>query len=280
MADKKKVEKATEKKVDKKVADKKGAENKKPGPASTIPQKVSNKDIRKARQAAKAKKERIPVGMNPKDYADAAFKKKVTIIMGSILLAFIVGLTVFLIVTKVQYDFDGQRDEIREQLAAAGDDEVKRAEVHIELDEKNHNYWITTLNANYQRPLDDPEFGYYTGATITLEGQFVKRVYSEEYVEYWVYRTHDDHDHAGEEDHDHEETTLGMGQTTTEDLDTKIPLSDMDDVILIVLEDDAEIPEDGTWVRITGTLGPDANYSLPAVYDVEMTVIENPEEAH
>ena len=270
MADKKKVEKADSKK--------KGTDKKKTGPASTIPKKVSNKDIRKARQAAKAKKERIPAGMDPKDYADAAFKKKVTIIMGSILLAFIIGLVVFLLITKDKYDFDGQRDEIRAELAAAGDDEAKRGEVKIELNEENHNYWITTLNASYQLPLEDPEFGYYTGATITLEGQFVKRVYSEKYIEYWVYRTHDDHDHAGEDAHDHEETTLGMGETTTENLDTKIPLAELNDPILIVLDDDAEIPEDGTWVRITGTLGPDANYSLPAVYDVEMTVIENPEE--
>jgi hypothetical protein len=69
-----------------------------------------------------------------------------------------------------------------------------------------------------------------------------------------------------------------MGDSVTECLDTKIPLEELNDPILIVLDDDAEIPEDGTWVRITGILGPDANYSLPAVYDVEMTVIENPEE--
>ena len=145
MADKKKVEKAD--------SNKKGTDRKKTGPASTIPKKVSNKDIRKARQAAKAKKERIPAGMDPKDYADAAFKKKVTIIMGSILLAFIIGLVVFLLITKDKYDFDGQRDEIRAELAAAGDDEAKRAEVKIELNEENHNYWITTLNASYQLPL-------------------------------------------------------------------------------------------------------------------------------
>ena len=261
------------------MAEKKNAP-KKNGPASTVPKKVSNKEIRKARQAAKASKERIPVGMDPKDYADAAFKKKVTIIMASILLAFVIGLVVFLIVSKVQYDFEGQRDKIREQLAAAGDDESARAKVTIELNDENHNFWITTLTQNYQLPLDDPEFGYYSGATIILEGQFVKRVYSGEYIEYWVYRTHDDHAHA-EDDHKHEEsTTLGMGQAATESLDTKIPLSEMNDVILVVLPEGAEIPEDGTWVHVEGILGPDANYSLPAVYEVEMTIIENPEDKH
>ena len=103
------------------MADKKNAP-KKNGPASTVPKKVSNKEIRKARQAAKASKERVPAGMDPKDYADAAFRKKVTIIMGSILLTFIIGLVVFLIVTKVQYDFEGQRDDIKQALAEAGDD--------------------------------------------------------------------------------------------------------------------------------------------------------------
>lgn len=276
MADKKK----SEEKIIVEKNGKKGADKKNTGPASTIPKKVSNKDIRKARQAAKAKKERIPAGMDPKDYADAAFRKKVTIIMGSILLAFIIGLVVFLLVTKDKYDFEGQRDEIREALAEAGDDPEERAKVKIELDEDNHNFWITTLNASYQLPLDDPEFGYYSGATITLQGQFVKRVYSGKYIEYWVYRTHDDHEHAGEEahDHDHEETTLGMGETTTENLDTKIPLSEMNDVILIVLEDDAEIPADGTWVEVTGVLGPDKAYSLPAVYEPDMKVIDAPDE--
>ena len=42
-------------------------------------------------------KEYIPEGMSRKDYADAAFKKKVTIIMGCILLAFVVGVVAILV---------------------------------------------------------------------------------------------------------------------------------------------------------------------------------------
>lgn len=259
------------------MADKKKSSSEKKGPASTIPKKVSNKDIRKARQAAKAKEERIPEGMSRKDYADAAFRKKVTIIMGCILLAFIIGLVAFLIFTKEKYDYDGQRDEIREALAEAGDDSEARARVRIELDEENHNFWINTLNQSYQLPLEDPDFGYYSGATITLQGQFVKRVYSDEYIEYWVYRTHDDHEHVEDEEHDHEEETLGMGEHATENQDTKIPLSELNDPILIVFEGDVEIPADGTWVEVTGVLGPDKAYSLPAVYQSEMKIIDAPD---
>ena len=58
--------------------------------SSTTPKKLSNKEIREARKA-RLKEEKIPAGMRAEDYADAAFRKKVTIIMGSILLVFIIG---------------------------------------------------------------------------------------------------------------------------------------------------------------------------------------------
>ena len=258
------------------MAEKKNAP-KKNGPASTVPKKVSNKEIRKARQAAKASKERIPVGMDPKDYADAAFRKKVTIIMASILLAFVIGLVVFLIVSKVQYDFEGQRDDIIKALAEAGDDPAERAKVKIEVNEKNHNFWINALDESYQIDVNDPGYACFEGATITLQGQFVTRVIYGK-TEYWVYRTHDDDDHnhaAG--GHDHEESeSLAMGETTTENKDTKIPKELINDPIVIYLDDDAKIPEDGTWVEVTGIVGPDDSHSLSAVHDAQIKIIEAP----
>lgn len=258
------------------MADKKNA-SKKNGPASTVPKKVSNKEIRKARQAAKASKERVPVGMDPKDYADAAFRKKVTIIMGSILLVFIIGLVIFLIVSKVQYDFEGQRDDIKQALIEAGDNPEERAKVKIELNEKNHSFWIGELDKSYQVGADDPDYACFDGATITLQGQFVTRVIQGN-TEYWVYRTHEDHDHDhGDSDHDHEETeSLAMGETTTENKDTKIPKSLLNDPIMIYFEGDVEIPEDGTWVEVTGIVGPDNSNSLAAVHDAQMKIIEAP----
>ncbi len=259
------------------MADKKSTP-KKSGPASTVPKKVSNKEIRKARQAAKLSKERIPDGMDPKDYADAAFRKKVTIIMGSVLLAFIIGLVIFLIVTKVQYDFDKQRDDIKQALAEAGDDAEERAKVKIEVTDKSYNYWISTLNMSYQVDEGNPDYACFEGATITLQGQFVTRVFSGEYVQYWVYRTHEDHVHqeAENHDHDHEEETLGMGETTTENKDTKIPLNTINDPIEIYFDGDVEIPEDGTWVEVTGIIGPDTSASLPVIHHAKIKVIEAP----
>jgi hypothetical protein len=256
------------------MADKKNAP-KKNGPASTVPKKVSNKEIRKARQAAKASKERIPAGMDPKDYADAAFKKKVTIIMASILLVFVIALVIFLIVSKVQYDFEGQRDDIKQALIEAGDNPEERAKVKIELNEKNHSFWIGELDDSYQIATDDPDYACFEGATITLQGQFVTRVIYGK-TEYWVYRTHEDHDH-GDSGHDHEETeSLAMGETTTENKDTKIPKNLINDPIVIYLDDGAKIPEDGTWVEVTGIVGPDDSNSLAAVHDAQMKIIEAP----
>jgi hypothetical protein len=259
------------------MADKKNAP-KKNGPASTVPKKVSNKEIRKARQAAKASKERVPDGMDPKDYADAAFRKKVTIIMGSVLLVFIIGLVIFLIVSKVQYDFEGQRDDVIKALAEAGDDPAARAEVKIELDDKNYSYWISVLNESYQIDESDPDYACFEGATITLQGQFVTRVFSGQYVQYWVYRTHDDHEHEhADNGHDHEETAShAMGETTTENRDTKIPLSEINDPIEIYFDGDVEIPADGTWVEVTGIIGPDTSNSLPVIHDAQIKIIEAP----
>lgn len=251
---------------------------KKNGPSSTVPKKVSNKEIRKARQAAKASKERVPDGMDPKDYADAAFRKKVTIIMGSVLLAFIIGLAVFLIVTKVQYDFDKQRDDIKQALAEAGDDAEERAKVKIEVTDKSYNYWISTLNMSYQTDADDPDHACFEGATITLQGQFVTRVFNGEYVQYWVYRTHEDHEHSEADTHNHnnEKETLAMGETTTESRDTKIPINTINDPIEIYFDGDVEIPEDAAWVEVTGIIGPDTSGSLPVIHHAEIKVIEAP----
>ena len=72
--------------------------------SSTTPKKLSNKEIREARKKARLKEEKIPAGMKAEDYADAAFRKKVTIIMGSILLVFIIGVVAVLVGAKVKTD--------------------------------------------------------------------------------------------------------------------------------------------------------------------------------
>lgn len=259
------------------MAEKKKSSVEKKKPSSTVPKKVSNKEIRKARKAAKAKVERIPEGMSRKDYADAAFRKKVTIIMGSILLAFIIGLAIFLLVVQHKYDYQGYRDEVKQALAEAGDSAEERAKVEINVTSESFNFWITTLDNSYKVDSDDPDYGCFEGATITLQGMFVKRVFAGDVVNYWVFRSHDEHGHSHSHDHDHEEDhTEATNVETTESKDTKIPTNTIGDSIEVIFDGDVDIPEDGTWVEVTGIVGVDSYGSLSAINHAEMKVIDGP----
>ncbi len=266
------------------------ADNKK---SSTTAKKLSNKEIREARRKAKLKEEKIPAGMKAEDYADAAFRKKVTIIMGSILLVFIIGVVAVILGAKLKTDnhnkeferieneFLADSQEIKQRLAdieANGGKLEDKAVVEINVTDENYSYWIQALDASYQLEESDPDYGCYRGATINLRGQFVTRVFTGNNVNYWLYRTHDDHEHA----HDHEETTAPVsGEETTESKDTKIPLEDLGDPIEIFFADkNAEIPADGDWVQVKGIVGIDSYKSLSAVHDAVVTEIEAPEHEH
>ncbi len=264
------------------------ADNKK---SSTTPKKLSNKEIREARRKAKLMEEKIPAGMKAEDYADAAFRKKITVIMGTVLLVFVIGVIAVLVGAKVQTDnhnkeferieneFLAESQAIKSQLTeidSKGGSFEDRAVVEINVTDENYSYWIQALDASYQLDESDPDYGCYRGATINLRGQFVTRVFVGNNVNYWIYRTHDDHEHA----HDHEETTTPVsGEETTESKDTKIPLKDLGDPIEIFFADkNAEIPEDGTWVQVKGIVGIDSYKSLSAIHDAVVTVIEAPAE--
>lgn len=265
------------------------ADNKK---SSTTPKKLSNKEIREARKQAKLQAEKIPAGMKAEDYADAAFRKKVTIIMGSILLVFVIGVVVVLLGAKLKTDnhnkeferieseFLAESQEIKKQLAdieAKGGKFEDKAVVEINVTDENYSYWIQALDASYQLDEGDPDYGCYRGATINLCGQFVKRVFVGDNVNYWIYRTHDDHEHV----HNHaEETTAPVsGEETTESKDTKIPLEDLGDPIEVFFADEnAVIPADGTWVQVKGVVGVDSYKSLSAIHDAVVTEIEAPAE--
>ena len=264
------------------------ADNKK---SSTTPKKLTNKEVRKARRQAKLKEEKIPAGMKAEDYADAAFRKKVTIIMGSILLVFIIGVVVVLLGAKLKTDnhnkeferieseFLAESQEIKKQLAdieSKGGSFDDKAVVEINVTDENYSYWIQALDASYQIDEGDPDYGCYRGATINLRGQFVTRVFVGDNVNYWIYRTHDDHEHA----HDQEESTVPVsGEETTESKDTKIPLEDLGDPIEVFFADEnAVIPADGTWVQVKGVVGVDSYKSLSAIHDAVVTEIEAPAE--
>lgn len=244
-----------------------------------------------AKKQKAPKKEYIPEGMDKKDYADAAFRKKVTIIMGSILLVFIVGVLIFLISAKVSTDNHNEQFELVEQqfneesrrikaelaeIEANGGEYEDKAVVEINVTDENFSYWVGALDESYQVDNDDPDYSCYGGATIHLQGKFVKRVFAGNNVNYWVYQEHD-HDHG----HTHAETeTTESDETTAKNPDTKLDVSNMIPIEVIFDEKDVEIPEDGTLVEITGVIGVDSNNSMSAVHHAEMTVLEEAEHDH
>ncbi len=240
------------------------------------------KNQKAKKQSKKDVKERIPEGMRREDYADAAFKKKVTIIMGSILLVFIIGVSVILVggwadTQKHNKAFEEQQQRFKEEkeniikeleaIDAAGESAENRAKVKIKVTDENFYDWVLALDSSYNVPKDDDGYAVFDGATVELEGLFLKRVYKGGTVEYLVYRLHqhDDevHNH-GEDSHEHEEST-------------DVSTADMVPIEVIFLDEDAEIPEDGAWVKVTGVVGNGSiatNYS--AIHNAEVTVIEEP----
>ena len=223
-----------------------------------------------AKNAKKQPKEYIPEGMSRKKYADAAFKKKVTIINACILLAFFIGVGAVIIsawynnhqAQQIEAKYIADRDAVKAQLAeiVANDgtaDEKKK--VHIELTDENFNYWIYDLDESYQKR-DSADYRAFEGAEIHLQGMFKTMEYSAS-TQYWVYRKHT---HDGEaHEHDHEG---GEGEV---DISEMVPIE-------VIFADKTEIPEDGTWVDVVGVVGVDSTNNLSAVRDAVMTIMDEP----
>lgn len=213
--------------------------------------------------------ERIPEGMSREDYADAAFRKKVTIIMGSILLVFVIGVCAVIFAgwyKKEQHNkefeqkaaaFQAETETIKAELAKYEDYDDKAAVV-IEVNDDNFYDWISVLDASYTLDSEDENYAAYGGATIKLQGMFVTKDFSG-VTAYWVYRNHGHGDGVHAHEHNAENTS------------EMIPIE-------IIFRDDAEveIPKDGTWVEITGIVGPDSLKNLSAVRYAEMKVMEEP----
>ncbi len=224
--------------------------------------------------------ENIPDGMKKEDYADAAFRKKVTIIMGSVLLVFVIGVVGALIGAWVktekhnqefeaqQQAFETEKNAVLSQLQAIdanGGSFEDRAEVKIQVTDENFSDWIATLDATYQLPKDDEGYAAYKGATIEIEGLFTTREFTGGAIQYWVYRyhSHDGDDVAHEHDHDGENAKA-----------EQIPIE------VIFLDDKADIPEEGAWVKATGVVGPDSTKNLSAVRNAVVTVMDEKGEEH
>lgn len=222
--------------------------------------------------------ENIPAGMKKEDYADAAFRKKVTIIMCSILLVFVIGVVAVLVNVWLETEQHNKEFEAKEQAFLAEKDAVlaqlekidaeggsfeDKAQVKIQLTDDNFSDWIATLDATYQLSEDDEGYAAYKGATIELEGLFTTREFAGGAIQYWVYRYHS---HDGDE-HEHDHTDEASS-------DELIPIE------VIFLDENASIPEDGAWVKVTGVVGPDSTKNLSAVRNAVVTVMDESGEAH
>lgn len=226
------------------------------------------------------KKEIIPEGMKKRDYADAAFRKKVTIINLCILGVFIIGLIAVLVAgwynTKLENDrynqiqeaYAAERDLIKtrlEKIEADGGSHDDKSQVKINVTDETFYNWINTLDDSYQLDKDSEEYAAFGGAEIHLQGMFFTRELQTGEVQYWVYRKHA---HEGHDHHEHEEGEEAHDETA-ELIAEMIPIE-------VIFSEDVEIPEDGTWVDVKGIVGPDSTKSLSGIRYAEMTLMDEP----
>lgn len=226
------------------------------------------------------KKEIIPEGMKKRDYADAAFRKKVTIINLCILGVFIIGLIAVLVAgwynTKLENDrynqiqeaYAAERDLIKtrlEKIEADGGSHDDKSQVKINVTDETFYNWINTLDDSYQLDKDSEEYAAFGGAEIHLQGMFFTRELQTGEVQYWVYRKHA---HEGHDHHEHEEGEEAHDEIA-ELIAEMIPIE-------VIFSEDVEIPEDGTWVDVKGIVGPDSTKSLSGIRYAEMTLMDEP----
>ncbi len=222
----------------------------------------------------------IPEGVKKEDYADAAFKKRVTVIMSSVLVVFFVAVIAVLVgawVSTEQHNkefekqeqvFNSEKDAVLEALEAIdakGGEFEDRAQVTIKVTDENFSDWVATLDATYQLPKEDDGYAAFKGATIELEGMFYTRKFDVGAIQYWVYRYHSHDDQHEAHEHDHE---------------GEIAVSEMIPIEVIFLDEDAAIPHDGEWVKVTGVVGPDSTKNLSAVRNAVVTVAQEHGNAH
>ncbi len=228
-----------------------------------------------AKEKKAPKEEIIPEGMKKSDYADAAFRKKVTTINLCILAVFVVGVIAVIVAgwyntkledelfEQIEQAYFAERDSVKaalDKIEADGGSHEDKSKVKIEVTDDTYYYWITELDASYQADRESEDYAAFGGAEIHLQGMFYTKKFDGGAVQYWVYRnhSHDGHDHH---DHEHEE-----GEISTAEM---IPIE-------VIFDEDVEIPEDGTWVDVKGIVGPDSTKNLSGIRYAEMKIMDEP----
>ena len=226
------------------------------------------------------KEEIIPEGMKKSDYADAAFRKKVTTIFLCILGIFIVGLVAVIVAgwynTKIEDEmflqaqeaYYAERDSVKaklEKIEADGGSHEDKSKVKIEVTDETFYNWIVDLDESYQADRDSEDYAAFGGAEIHLQGMFYTKKFDNGEVQYWVYRkySHEGHDH-----HEHEEVEENQNDTAAL-IAEMVPIE-------VIFDEDVEIPEDGTWVDVKGIVGPDSTKNLSGIRYAKMTLMDEP----
>lgn len=227
-----------------------------------------------AKKAKKQTEEIIPEGMSKKDYADKAFRKKVTIINSCILLAFIIGVVAVIGVgwyntnqekkriEAIETAYFEERDAVLAELKKIeenGGSHEDKSQVKIEVTDDNFSYWIAALDESYQTQ-DADKHAIFGGAEIHLQGMFYTKKFDGGVIQYWVYRNHSHEEHENNA-HEHSE-----GEITTAEM---IPIE-------VIFQEEIDAPSDGTWVDIVGIVGPDSTKNLSGVRDTKMTLMDEP----
>lgn len=179
------------------------------------------------------------------DVADAAFKKKVTIINGCILLAFTIGLVAFLVYSWAKTESYPERfkAEVDAAKQAALVTDSDPSVIDIDVTDETFVDWSEEIFHSYVSHGDEHEVeeGCFEGNTIHMQGVFeiVPFGNTEQYL---IYRKYIDVE--GDEN-----------KVSTE----------------IIFE--GEVPENGAWIDVVGIVS--SNHGLSCIKDAKVTVLDS-----
>lgn len=204
------------------------------------------------KNAVKKKKSRV---------ADDNFKKKTTVLFAFVLVAFVIAVVVILILAwyNGNHRVDVFTDDTNRVAAIGMEERLDKSSVEIELDDNNFYNWVIELDSSYQASGHDWNKERYEGCTIHLQGVFRTEVYGKQKV-YMVYRQYYDNTFTNGE-------TNKNGEALT---DRSAYYHDIG--LPVVFE--GEMPEEGTWVDVVGTVSADWTKTLAGVKDAVVTVME------
>ena len=202
---------------------------------------------------SKNKKKKPQAQQKPQksNIADAAFKKKVTIFNGCLLLVFIIALVVFLIYSAAKTEslsdrFNAEVKAVEQAISEAGED---KSVVKIEVSDEMFVDWSETIFHSYQNHSHEDEEshieeGCFEGCTIHIQGVFETVNYAG-VEQYQIYRKYIDVDG-------------GENKVATE--------------IIFDSESLDEMPKDGDWVDVVGIVS--SNNSLSCIKNAKVTVLD------